>query len=293
MIEEAKSFKKNNQQTLLHSLFFIINIREQLHKPRRNTPLQQFNAITAPSYSVCINEEAHGYFRGARGLRQRDPMSPYLFVLAMELLRGIVQQMISTDPSFRFHWKCAELGLFQLGFADDLLLFCAADDHSIGLFQRGLDLFASLSGLYVNPTKSQLILSKAAHTERMQLLTAPWFQEGILPVCYLGLPLISSRLSLAACRPLLQKIDDRIHGWEGTSLSFAARVQLIKSVLMAINTYWVMAFVLSKGVIEEIERTFVPFYGKAQRVLGILKSLGHVSVHQLRKGVLEFAICLH
>ncbi|KAL0401043.1 UNVERIFIED_CONTAM: hypothetical protein Slati_4134200 [Sesamum latifolium] len=120
--------------------------------------------------------------------------------------------MISTDPSFRFHWKCAELWLFQLGFADDLLLFYAADDHSIGLFQRGLDLFVSLSGLYVNPAKSQLILSKAAHTERTQLLQLLDFQEGILPVRYLGPPLISSRLSLAACRPLLQKIDDRTTG---------------------------------------------------------------------------------
>ncbi|KAL0448663.1 UNVERIFIED_CONTAM: hypothetical protein Slati_1422700 [Sesamum latifolium] len=40
----------------------------------------------------------------------------------------------------------------------------------------------------------------------------------------------------------------------GHFLSFAARVQLIKSVLMAINTYWAMAFVLPKGVIKEIER---------------------------------------
>ncbi|KAL0416022.1 UNVERIFIED_CONTAM: hypothetical protein Slati_3434100 [Sesamum latifolium] len=134
--------------------------------------------VTTPSYSVCINGEAHGFLRGAR---------------------------------------------------DDLLLFCAADDHSIGLFQRGLDLFASLSGLHVNPAKSQLILSKAAHTERTQLLQLLDFQEGILPVRYLGLPLISSRLSLAACRPLCKR-------------SMTA-----------------MAFVLPKGVIKEIERRLRSF----------------------------------
>ncbi|KAL0420581.1 UNVERIFIED_CONTAM: hypothetical protein Slati_3081000 [Sesamum latifolium] len=122
--------------------------------------------------------------------------------------------MIANDPLFQFHWKCAELGLFQLGFADDLLLFCAADRHSIALFQRGLALFASLSGL----------------------------QEGILPVRYLGLPLFSSRA--------------------GTPLSFAARVQLIKSVLMALNTYWAMAFVLPKGLIREIEKRLRSFLWK-------------------------------
>ncbi|KAL0420814.1 UNVERIFIED_CONTAM: hypothetical protein Slati_3104300 [Sesamum latifolium] len=218
--------------------------------------------VTTAIFSVCLNGEPHGFFQGARGLHKGDPMSPYLFVLVMEVLRGILQQMIANDPLFQFHWKCAELGLFQLGFADDLLLFCAADHHSIALFQRGLTLFASLSGLQVNPAKSQLILSKAAHTERTQFIQILGFQEGILPVRYLGLPLISSRLSLTDCRPLLQKIDDRIQGWAGTPLSFAARVQLIKSVLMALNTYWAMAFVLPKGLIREIEKRLRSFLWK-------------------------------
>ncbi|KAL0439881.1 UNVERIFIED_CONTAM: hypothetical protein Slati_2471100 [Sesamum latifolium] len=47
---------------------------------------------------------------------------------------------------------------------------------------------------------------------------------------YLGLPLLASRLSIADCKPILQKIDSRIKGWDGIMLSFAGRVQLIKSV---------------------------------------------------------------
>ncbi|KAL0298833.1 UNVERIFIED_CONTAM: hypothetical protein Sradi_6543100, partial [Sesamum radiatum] len=58
---------------------------------------------------------------------------------------------------------------------------------------------------------------------------------GHLPVCYLGLPLLASRLSISDCKLLLLKIDNRIKGWEGTNLSFVGRVQLIKSVLMALK----------------------------------------------------------
>ncbi|KAL0427389.1 UNVERIFIED_CONTAM: hypothetical protein Slati_2913700 [Sesamum latifolium] len=90
-------------------------------------------------------------------------------------------------------------------------------------------MFAALSGLHVSPTKSHLILSKSAQHNRDRLLGVLGFQEGHLPIRYLGLPLIASRLSLSDCKPLLSKIDSRIRGWGGLQLSFAARVQLIKS----------------------------------------------------------------
>ncbi|KAL0282974.1 UNVERIFIED_CONTAM: Retrovirus-related Pol polyprotein from type-2 retrotransposable element R2DM [Sesamum radiatum] len=173
--------------------------------------------VTSAHYSVVVNGGVHGFFAGARGLRQGDPMSPYLFVLVMEVLHMILQQFIEQDGEFRYHWRCQNLNLFQLSFADDLLLFCNADMRSVNLFCRGLDLFATLSGLQTNPQKSQLIISKAASGLRESLLEALGFQEGHLPVRYLGLPLISARLSVTDCQSLLQKIDSRIKGWEGSS----------------------------------------------------------------------------
>ncbi|KAL0454682.1 UNVERIFIED_CONTAM: hypothetical protein Slati_0807400 [Sesamum latifolium] len=132
----------------------------------------------------------------------------------MEVLQLILHQFIDQDGDFSYHWKCQDLGLFQLCFADDLLLFYKADEPSIRLFRRGLHLFASLSGLHANPQKSQLILSKAAQPGREALLASLGFQEGHLPIRYLGLPLITSRLTISDCQPLLQKIDSRIQGWD-------------------------------------------------------------------------------
>ncbi|KAL2228396.1 UNVERIFIED_CONTAM: hypothetical protein Sindi_1819300, partial [Sesamum indicum] len=201
----------------------------------------------------------------------RDPLSPYLFVLVMEVLYLILIQMIDQDMHFSFHWKCEPSRLFQLGFADDLLLFCKADIDSIGVFKQGLDLFASWSGLWLNVHKSHLIISRSAQEIREQLLEMLGFHEGHLPMRYLGLPLLSSRLSLTDCQPLLLKIDQRIKGWEGMRLSYAGRVQIIKSVLMALSIYWASAFILPKGILREIEKRLRAFLWKGIGTSGYAK----------------------
>ncbi|KAK4381760.1 Retrovirus-related Pol polyprotein from type-2 retrotransposable element R2DM [Sesamum angolense] len=95
--------------------------------------------VTSAHYSVVVNGGMHGFFAGARGLRQGDPMSPYLFVLVMEVLQMILQQFIDQDGQFLYHWRCTELKLFQLSFADDLLLLCKADVRSVSLFLKEAD----------------------------------------------------------------------------------------------------------------------------------------------------------
>ncbi|KAL0286160.1 UNVERIFIED_CONTAM: hypothetical protein Sradi_7155400 [Sesamum radiatum] len=204
-------------------------------------------------------------------LQQGDPMSPYLFVLAMEVLTLILNQFIDQDGGFKYHWRCEDLRLFQLGFADDLLLFSKADLSSVHLFKRGLLEFADLSGLQVNPQKSHIILSRSAAVYRDMLLPILGYQEGHLPLWYLGFPLLASRLTIADCKPILQKIDDRIRGWDGIMLSFAGRLQLIKSVLTALQVYWAMAFILPKSIIREIEKRLRSFLWKGSSGVGYAK----------------------
>ncbi|KAL2225433.1 UNVERIFIED_CONTAM: hypothetical protein Sindi_3020400 [Sesamum indicum] len=177
--------------------------------------------VSTPSFSVGLNGKPHGFFRGARGLRQGDPLSPYLFVLAMEVLHLGLLQLIEQEEIFSYHWKCEAARIFQLGFADDVILFCRADMDSLRIFKAGLDRFAEWSGLRLNVQKSHLIISRSAQALSEEMLALLGFQEGVLPMRYLGLPLISSRLTIADCRPLLLKIDKRIAGWEGTTISYA------------------------------------------------------------------------
>ncbi|KAL2231023.1 UNVERIFIED_CONTAM: Transposon TX1 uncharacterized protein [Sesamum indicum] len=194
--------------------------------------------ISTTSFSVGLNGTPHGFFAGARGLRQGDPLSPFLFVLVMEVLHIGYMQLIEQYMQFKYHWKCEPARVFQLGFADDLLLFCRADLDSVRVLKVGLDRFAEWSGLQLNIQKSHIIIF---------------------------------RLTISDCQLLLSKIDARIAGWEGMSLSYAGRVQIIKSILSALSIYWASAFILPKAIIKEVEKRLRRFLWKGTSMTGYAK----------------------
>ncbi|KAL0331616.1 UNVERIFIED_CONTAM: hypothetical protein Sangu_1707100 [Sesamum angustifolium] len=146
-----------------------------------------------------------------------------------------------------------------------------ADLPSIQVIKDSLQEFAALSGLQVNPNKSQIILSRVGQQGKQQILDLLGFQEGFLPVKYLGVPLISSRLTMADCKPLIDKLDSRIAGWNHLNLTYAGRAQLIKSVLSSLHSYWASVFILPKGVIKILEAKMRKFLWQGSTGRGYAK----------------------
>ncbi|GJQ98638.1 RNA-directed DNA polymerase, eukaryota, reverse transcriptase zinc-binding domain protein [Tanacetum coccineum] len=83
--------------------------------------------ITTPRFTICVNGERYGYFKGGRGLRQGDPISPHLSTIVMEMLNIFLKAKIRKEKLFKYHFGCRHINITHLCFADDLLVMCHGD----------------------------------------------------------------------------------------------------------------------------------------------------------------------
>ncbi|XP_074266519.1 uncharacterized protein LOC141589794 [Silene latifolia] len=208
--------------------------------------------ISTTSYSISLNGEIFGFFKGKRGLRQGDPLSPLLFTICLEYLSRILL-VVQKHHLFRFHPLCNRIQLSHLCFADDLILFCRGDRGSIELLMNAFSMFSKATGLTMNKSKSSVYCNRMEeHTLReVELITG--MKRGTVSFSYLGVTVSPKRLSVQDCQCLIDKVVDRIRGMGSRKLSYAGRLVLIKAVLSTLHGYWSRIFILPKMVISKIE----------------------------------------
>ena len=121
---------------------------------KKRTTLRWIKAcITNVQYSILINGKPRERIKAQRGIRQGDPISPFIFVLAMDYLSRLLLHLKKRNAI-----KGALLNnicsICHLLFADDILIFVEDDDVYIKNLQNALSLFKLASGLKINLSKS-------------------------------------------------------------------------------------------------------------------------------------------
>lgn len=110
--------------------------------------------------------------------------------------------------------------------------------------------FEDIFGLKANSSKSSIFCSGVSPRLKAMLLDELQMQEGVLLVRYLGVPLISSRLSTVDCRVLLDRVSKRIDSWTSRNLSFAGWLQLLNSIVYGLQVFWSGMYILPKKISE-------------------------------------------
>ncbi|GJS41520.1 hypothetical protein Tco_0566563 [Tanacetum coccineum] len=164
----------------------------------------------------------------------------------MEFLTLILKWRLNLSESFRFHHYCDEMELINVCFAYDLFIFAKGDTNSARVIMEGLDEFKKVSGLVPSILKSTTFFCNVPSHVKLSILKILPFSEGKLPIKYLCVPLISSRLLIKDFKALVEQAKNLIRDRKNKSLSFGGRLQLCTFVISSMQVYWASVLLIPK-----------------------------------------------
>ena len=177
--------------------------------------------ISTVHFFVLINGTPAGFFNSSRGIRQGNPLSPLLFLLIMEVLSKLLKKTKEGGFIRGFQVGPAReesLGVSNLLYADDTILFCDACPEQLTYISRVLTCFEVVTGLRVNMSNNEMV--SIGEVENLAALTDILSCcMGTLSMTHLGMPLGSSFKAIGVWNPIIEKVERRLAGWKKLYLS--------------------------------------------------------------------------
>ena len=183
-------------------------------------------------FSILMEDGSTPFFKSSRGLRQEDPLSPSLFVLAEEVLSRGVMKLLSNRMVMPYFvsQKCPVIS--HSLFADDTIIFLNGRKSSIICMMNFLKRYQEASGQKINCNKSSfLVLEKCPIGRRVMLNRITGVSRGSLPFTYLECPIFKGIYKQIYFEDLVRKIQSKIARWYSRLLSPGGRLILIKHVV--------------------------------------------------------------
>ncbi|GJW56453.1 RNA-directed DNA polymerase, eukaryota [Tanacetum coccineum] len=213
--------------------------------------------------SVLLNGSPSSEFQFYCGLKQGDPLAPYLFLLVMESLHLSVSRAIEAGI-FKGIKIDSTLNLSHLFYADDVVFIGEWSPSNLSGITNILHCFSLLSGLSINLKKSNLL----GVGVRSEYVKDAAVNLGCLtmktPFKYLGVMVGGICATSQAWEDTIGKLKARLSNWKLKTLSVGGRLTLLKSVLGSTPIYNLSIYKAPKSVLHSMESLRRNFFNGSQ-----------------------------
>jgi ribonuclease HI/exonuclease III len=210
------------------------------------------NLTSSAFFSILVNGVPSKPFSPTRGIRQGDPLSPFLFVLLAEGLGRYIKASIFEGSLKGLPLHNIQPAPSHSQFVDDTLLMNSPTVQEATKLNSILSDFSEASGMELNLDKSKLYFFNTPPPVQRHISRLLGIPRSSLPSNYLGVPLTGAAASHISWDSLLLSISNRLRNWTFRPLNIASRLVLLKSVLQALPTYLFTALAAPKKVIKAI-----------------------------------------
>ncbi|XP_073358095.1 uncharacterized protein [Aegilops tauschii subsp. strangulata] len=203
--------------------------------------------------SVLLNGVPGRKFQCKCGVRQGDPLSPLIFVLAADLLQAAVNDAFARRL-IDLPIPCNRGSDFPVvQYADDTILVMPAYPNLATRMKTILEDYAASVGLKINFHKSTLIPMNIDPQRAAELAQVFGCSVGSLPFTYLGLPMGTTRRTLLELMPLVHGVERKM-STTLSLLSSGAKLTLVNSVVTSMLIYAMCTIKLRPKVIEHLDK---------------------------------------
>ncbi|XP_071685671.1 uncharacterized protein [Rutidosis leptorrhynchoides] len=215
--------------------------------------------LQSASISILVNGSPTNEFRIERGVRQGDPISPFLFIIAAEGLNLLTKRAIECGLYKGVKIGSEDINISHLQYADDTIFLGEWNRQNFCNLMKLLKCFENASGLKINYNKSKLFGLGVNKDEVEVLAIRVGCKIGELPFTYLGLPMGKNMNRVENWDPVIEKFNKRLSDWKARTVSYGGRLTLVKSVLSSLPLYYFSLFRAPLSVIKILEISLSPY----------------------------------
>uniref|UniRef100_A0A453E7K8 Reverse transcriptase domain-containing protein n=1 Tax=Aegilops tauschii subsp. strangulata TaxID=200361 RepID=A0A453E7K8_AEGTS len=211
--------------------------------------------VKSVKYSIKFNGKLLESFTPSRGLRQGDPLSPFLFLFIADALSSLLSKSVNEGELKGVSICRGAPVISHLPFADDTMLLFEATSHQATIVKGLLNTYSRATGQLINPEKCSILFSdNCVESVAVEMKGILEVTQQVFEPKYLGLPVLEGRAHKGQFETVQDRLRKRLVDWGEQYVSSDNKEILIKAVAQALPTYVMSVFRLPASVCDDLTR---------------------------------------